>query len=136
MRRFSTSLFFAGGLYAIAPSAIAVQPPLTACASPTPPFVLMQNEIGVGGFSVELVQFVARSLKRSAEIKNLPWARCLNEVLAGHIDIAIDAYDDDERRKKFRYSIPYHELTPQVFYRKGSFVNVFPASSVAQLRTR
>ncbi len=85
---------------------------LTGCSSNTPPFVVTKEGKGVSGFSFELFQHVAKQMSRSADVTEMPWARCLVEVKAGRINLAIDAYEDAERRKTFLYSTPYHTLTP------------------------
>ena len=96
---------------------------LTGCASHTPPFVIFSKGTATGGFSYELFQNIAGQLQRKPEVTQLPWARCLQEVKAGTIDMAIDAYDDAERHKTYLYSAPYHVLTPQVFYRAKSAID-------------
>ena len=83
----------------------------------SPPFVVMQSGVGYSGYSVEHFKGIAKSMGQTATIRQMPWARCLREVAAGKIDIAVDAYDDAERRTKFLYSKPYYTLTPQVFLR-------------------
>lgn len=116
--------------------AIAQDSPLTGCASETPPFVLMNNGRGESGFSVELFKLVATKLQRKADIQELPWARCLDEVKSGRIDLAIDAYDDADRRKLFFYSRAYYTLTPQVFFVPGRKNLVWPVTTVADLKQR
>jgi len=102
-------------------------PALKGCASHTPPFMIFKDKKAEAGFSYELFLEIARQLGRSAEVSALPWARCLQEVKAGRIDMAIDAYGDAQRRKTYWYSTPYYTLTPQVFFRsKSSFT---PASA-------
>lgn len=96
---------------------------LSGCASHTPPFVVFSKGTPVGGFSYELFQNIATQLQRKPVVTRLPWARCLQEVKAGSIDMAIDAYVDAERRKTFLYSAPYHALTPQVFYRANATID-------------
>jgi len=106
---------------------------LTACASNTPPFVIMTNGVGTAGYSFELFQNIASQLGRSAEVRELPWARCLLEVKSGEIDLAIDAYDDVERRKTYLYTNPYYTLTPQIFYRANKHPPQLPAKTVKDL---
>jgi len=106
--------------------------PLTGCASASAPFVKMEGGLGVSGFSVELLQRIAQQLKRSARVLDLPWARCLDQVKRGKIDVAVDAYDDSERRKIYRYTRPYYTLTPQIYFRPGT--PGMPALSVDDLR--
>ena len=92
-------------------------PVLSACAGETAPFVIISGVPTPTGFSISLFNRIAEQLQQRASFKELPWARCLEEVKAGRIDLAIDAYEDAERRKEFLYTLPYHTLTPQVFYR-------------------
>ena len=108
---------------------------LTGCASHTPPFVLMKAGVGKSGFSVEFFDGVARSMGRPGVIRELPWARCLRDVAAGSVDIAVDAYEDAERRKKYWYSTPYYTLTPQVFFRFPRDGSGLLAKSAAELAT-
>lgn len=107
---------------------------LSACAGQSPPFVSMTNGVGTQGFSVELLGKVAVGLGRTARIQELPWARCLRDVEAGRIDVAVDAYDDVARRTKFVYSMPYYSLTPQVFYIPGATEGGAPVSSAQALQ--
>lgn len=109
-------------------------PPLVGCASHTPPFVLMKDGRGEAGYSVELLQYLAAQQNREARIVELPWARCLLEVKVGKADVAIDAYDDVERRKTYLYTAPYHVLTPQVFYRVDRGHKGLPVDNVAALK--
>jgi len=90
---------------------------LTACAGHTPPFIMFFDEQPVGGFSFELLTNLSKQMNVRLSVRQLPWARCLQQVRLGKIDLAIDAYEDVERRKVFHYSNPYYTLTPQVFYR-------------------
>lgn len=108
-------------------------PPLTGCTSESPPFLLMKNGVGVSGFSFEVFQNIAQQLGRSPEVSELPWARCLHEVKAGRIDVAIDAYDDAERRKSFHYTHAYYTLTPQIFYIGSAAKHALPVSTAQEL---
>jgi polar amino acid transport system substrate-binding protein len=94
----------------------------------------MKDGKGVGGFSVELFNYVAKSLGRIANVIDMPWARCLNEVQNGRVDVAIDAYEDEERHRKFFYSTSYYTLTPQIFYRKQGGPTSMPVTNAEDLR--
>ena len=107
---------------------------LTGCSSESPPFVITKDGIGQSGFSVELMRRVAQQIGQEADIRELPWARCLNEVQAGRIDVAVDAFEDAERRKKFYYTSPYYTLTPQIFYPTRRRGPGLPATTVADLK--
>lgn len=107
---------------------------LSACASQTPPFVIMKDGVGSEGYSVELLQQIANTTGRKARIQELPWARCLRDVEAGRIDLAVDAYDDLTRRTKFAYSTAYYKLSPQVFYAPERAVKGLPATNPKELQ--
>jgi ABC-type amino acid transport substrate-binding protein len=70
---------------------------------------------------------------RTGVIRELPWARCLRDVAVGHIDVAVDAYEDSDRHTQFLYSSPYYTLTPQVYFRNQMTVKGLPANSAAEL---
>jgi ABC-type amino acid transport substrate-binding protein len=120
-------------LFLIAESHAQAPTELTGCASHTPPFVLMKAGIGSTGYSVDYFKSVAKSMGRTGVIRELPWARCLRDVAAGSVDIAVDAYEDAERRTQFLYSAPYYTLTPQVFFRSQTAGKGLPAKSGAEL---
>lgn len=107
---------------------------LSGCASDTPPTVIMKNGRVESGFSVDLFSKAAAQFGRSAVVYDMPWARCLVEVRAGRVDVAIDAFDDPERRKLFHYTKPYHTLTPQIFYRASADPKIWPVKTVTQLK--
>jgi ABC-type amino acid transport substrate-binding protein len=96
---------------------------LSACANHSPPFMLFAHGEPVGGFSLELLQALAKQMGRRLQVSDLPWSRCLQYVKSGKLHLAIDAYDDAERRKTYLYSTAYHTLTPQVFYKAGSLLD-------------
>jgi polar amino acid transport system substrate-binding protein len=120
-------------LFLIAESHAQAPTELTGCASHTPPFVMMKAGVGSTGYSVDYFKSVAKSLGLSGVIRELPWARCLRDVAAGSVDIAVDAYEDAGRRTQYLYSAPYYTLTPQVFFRSQSTGNGFYARSAAEL---
>jgi polar amino acid transport system substrate-binding protein len=107
---------------------------LSACASHTPPFVMFAQEQAVGGFSYELLQGLARRMGSTLHVSKLPWARCLQEVKSGAVDLAIDAYDDAERRNSYWYSSSYHMLTPQIFYKTHSLIDTLQIKQVRDLQ--
>jgi polar amino acid transport system substrate-binding protein len=107
---------------------------LTACASHSPPFVLYDKGRVVSGFSSDLLGSIARGANYELRIKEMPWPRCLNEVKSGRVDLAMDAYDDLERRKVFLYSSHYHVLTPQVFFRAATPIASAQISTVKDLQ--
>jgi polar amino acid transport system substrate-binding protein len=118
----------------VLPAAAQALASLSACASHTPPFVLFAKDEAVGGFSYELLQSLARQMGRKLQVSKLPWARCLQEVKSGAVDLAIDAYDDAQRRKLYWYSRSYHTLTPQIFYKAHALMDLKPIKGVQDLQ--
>jgi len=124
-----------GGICAQEPRPAPEIPVLSACAGETAPFVITRGVATPTGFSISLFNRIAEQLQQRASFKELPWARCLEEVKEGRIDLAIDAYEDAERRKVFLYTVPYHTLTPQVFYRRSDANRLgFPFLTLAALQ--
>jgi polar amino acid transport system substrate-binding protein len=134
--RFQYALWRAFAFLLLATSSGVARPEserLTGCASHTPPFMMFSQEQPSGGFSYELLQYVSTQMGRHLIVNQLPWARCLQEVKYGRIDLAIDAYDDLERHKSFHYSKSYHTLTPQLFYRANTLMDAMNIRSVDDL---
>lgn len=131
----SPQFFIIGLLSLLSLSPTLAQTPrqLTGCASQTPPFVMMKDGIGSSGYSVDFFNAVAKSMALTGEIRELPWARCLRDVAEGQIDVAVDAYDDAERRTKYLYSTPYYTLTPQVFFTSRAAGKGLPVKSAREL---
>ncbi len=124
-----------GVIWAQGSGSAPIGPVLSACAGETAPFVIIKGSATPTGFSISLFNRIAEHLQLHARFKELPWARCLEEVKAGRIDLAIDAYEDAERRKVFLYTVPYHTLTPQVFYRRSEANRLgFPSLTLAALQ--
>jgi len=71
-------------------------PPVTACATDvnSPPYLFTGDSNGTTmnqGFSVDVLQKVLQRMHLApAQLRRLPWARCLNEVAIGNINIAIN----------------------------------------------
>lgn len=122
------------GLTLFCQSAMAQQP-MSVCVGVLPP--PKEDSAGTthqayGGWSLEVFALVFKRLSIDVKfVDDLPWARCLQSVATGQIDFALGAYYDAERAKKFSFSRHYITLTPQVFYRTQSKVNV---THVADLR--
>jgi ABC-type amino acid transport substrate-binding protein len=125
----------AGSVWAQVPALSPNLPFLSACAGETAPFVIIKGLVTPTGYSISLFNHIAEQLQRRANFKELPWARCLEDVKAGRIDLAIDAYEDADRRRVFLYSMPYHTLTPQIFYRQEDASRLgFPSLTLPALQ--
>ncbi|XHS78547.1 substrate-binding periplasmic protein [Burkholderiaceae bacterium UC74_6] len=99
----------------------AQEPILVACADPPAWTTTARNASGAvtetgTSFSFDMLSAALKSMGRTVRFVALPWARCMKEVEAGHLDYALGAYYSDERARRFSYSVPYSRGTPQVFF--------------------
>ena len=78
------------------------------------------------GYTVELIQYVSEQLGVPISISHYPWKRCLFMLERGQVSMVADAYFDPERAKKFDYSLPYYEMTPQFYYDQRVFPGGIP----------
>lgn len=86
------------------------------------------------GSSIELLQELANKLQATIQLNRLPWTRCMQAVESGQMDMALDAYYDAERARRFDFSTPYYFLTPQLFYLRSRFPDGPPAQTVAEMK--
>lgn len=96
-------------------------PPLVACADPPAWTTTTRNAAGTvtetgTSFSFDMLAAALKSVGQVVRFKALPWARCMKEVEAGHIDFALGAYYSEDRARRYSYSVPYSRGTPQVFF--------------------
>lgn len=63
-----------------------------------------------------------------------PWTRCVALVEAGKIDFAMDAYIDEERKKKFDFSSHYYLMTPQIYTRTADNLVIKHISELKSLK--
>lgn len=118
------------------------QTTVSVCADPDPPPWTYWVRDAQGhktrsytGFSVDVFSAVFKKLGREVRfIGDVPWSRCLKMVEAGDIDYAMDAYFNTERDKLFAFSRHYNTLTPQVFYRADSPVEVRSTADLQRYR--
>lgn len=87
-----------------------------------------------GGSSIELLSWLGKSLKLSVSLHRLPWPRCMAAVESGAMDMALDAYFDSSRARRFDYSSAYYYLTPQLFYLRDRFPDGPPGQTVTNLK--
>lgn len=97
------------GLLLLIPSAMAKT--LTAAQDPWPPFVTADPERP--GISVELVTAAMETQGYQVDFKNMPWARALDAVNKGNIDILPATWHTKDRTEFLHYSDAYmdNELT-------------------------
>jgi len=88
----------------------------TAAQDPWPPFIKTDGDPGI---SVEIVRAALESQGHQMEMKILPWARALDSVKKGSIDILVATWFTEERTAFLRYSEPYGENSIKFIKRKG-----------------
>lgn len=86
------------------------------------------------GSSIAMLAQIAHSLRLDVRLRRLPWARCMLAVETGQADLALDAYYDRERARRFDFSQPYARLTPHIFYYRPSFPDGLPSTRLAELK--
>lgn len=93
-----------------------------------PPFSFRQDSSATQyqGYSIELIQYVTKQVGVDISIVSYPWKRCLFMLERGDVSMVADAYYNPERAKKFDYSKPYYEMTPQFYYHPSVFPGGIP----------
>jgi len=71
------------------------------------------------GIDVELTRAIANDIGCTVTFLKLPWARVLNEIKDGTLDMTTSASRTPERETFARFSAPYREAEVAIFVRKG-----------------
>jgi polar amino acid transport system substrate-binding protein len=79
--------------------------PLTAAADPWPPYI--DDTVDGGGVSVELADAAFRTQGYTVTNRIVPWARAMEEVKHGRVDLILDAWWTQERSNDYMFSRPY-----------------------------
>ncbi|MBV8467239.1 MAG: transporter substrate-binding domain-containing protein [Burkholderiales bacterium] len=103
---------------------------VSACAdrAEMPPFVFKKRVNGQAteeavGASVEVLAQVLRGSGQRLNVQLLPWARCLMEVDAGHIQIALDVSRDEAQHRNFRLTRAFVRTHAVALYARSRFPN-------------
>lgn len=80
---------------------------LTAAQDPWPPFIT--GDPNMPGISVEVVTAAMKTQGYDVQFKVMPWARALDEVKNGRVDLLPATWYTKERTAFLRYSTPYIE---------------------------
>ena len=81
-----------------------------------PPWTIIQEE-KISGIDVDIVKLVGNKLNIKIEFYPCPWARCLNLLEQGEIDLASNLFKTPEREGYLSYfSEPYIKGTYRLFY--------------------
>ena len=84
-----------------------------------PPFALVKPDGGPAGFSVELLEAVAKQLDLGLTFKIGPWQRIKQELIDGAIDVLPLVSYSKDREQFFDFTIPYLKMHGTIFIRKG-----------------
>ncbi len=86
---------------------------------PAPPYMIGADDAQapLSGIDVAIVQEIARRLGRSVVYVRCPWARCLELMKTGEVDLLSSAYKKPEREAYMLYfSRPFLNQLPIAFY--------------------
>jgi len=86
------------------------------------------------GSTVDLMKRLANHLNRPIDIVQVSLKRCLLGVERGTYDMGLDFYKDEERQRRFEYSVPYMALQPYYYYDKARYPNGLVVRESADLR--
>ncbi|MFC4159355.1 substrate-binding periplasmic protein [Chitinimonas lacunae] len=91
--------------------------PLLACddINQWPPYTYRDNGALIG-YSVDVLQQIAHAQQWRVQIDLLPWERCLNAVRAGQYHLALNASDNQQRRRHYLMTRPYYFTHSVYFY--------------------
>lgn len=89
---------------------------ITAAQDPWPPFV---QDKGDPGLSVDLVRAALEHEGYDLKMTIMPWARAIDQVKEGNIDILVATWYTDERTAYLRYSEPYIQNQVKFIKRVG-----------------
>jgi polar amino acid transport system substrate-binding protein len=71
------------------------------------------------GAVVELVKVIANDLNIKVKPLILPWARSINDVKTGKLDMVLTTFYTKERANDILFTIPYSHMDTSVFVAKG-----------------
>jgi polar amino acid transport system substrate-binding protein len=86
---------------------------------PAPPYMIGADDeqAVMRGIDVAIVQEIARQLGREVVFVRCPWARCLELMKSGEVDLLSSAYKKPEREEYMLYfSRPFLDKLPIAFY--------------------
>ncbi|MDR2268405.1 MAG: ABC transporter substrate-binding protein [Holosporaceae bacterium] len=88
-----------------------------------PPFEYYQDGEHLVGFDIELMEAVAKKLKKNVVFKDMAFGSILTCVENGSVDAAVSAMNpSDEKRKKFDFSNEYCKSSLFLIYKKDNQV--------------
>lgn len=86
-----------------------------------PPFRIKQQDGGLGGIDIDMMELIGKEMGVHFNIQRIPWPRCLLYMKSGKQDFMTGIAKTDERKKYIVYSnIPYYSCRPAFYTRKGS----------------
>jgi polar amino acid transport system substrate-binding protein len=101
-----------------------------ACADrvEVPPFAFAERVNGratgrVVGASVDILAGILETSGRKLEVRLLPWARCLAEVDAGHVQLALNVSRNEADHKKFHLTRAYFRTHAVALFARSRYPN-------------
>ncbi|WP_186441082.1 substrate-binding periplasmic protein [Desulfamplus magnetovallimortis] len=89
---------------------------------PAPPYMIYSEEDDdsqIHGIDIDIVKEIANQMNLEVKFLRCPWARCLERMEAGIVDILSSAFKKPEREVFMNYfQQPYLEKLPIAFYLK------------------
>lgn len=111
---------------------------------PAPPYMIGVDDpqAALSGIDVALAQEIARRLGREIVFVRCPWARCLELMKNGDVDLLSSAYKKPEREAYMQYfSRPFLDKLPIAFYTLknrptaiNTYEDIYQLNSVGVLR--
>jgi polar amino acid transport system substrate-binding protein len=125
----------------LAAETVAQKNTVSICADPDPaPWIYWKKDAHgqptkqAVGASLDIVRAAFTKLNVQVEFSDYPWTRCVALVEAGKIDFAMDAYIDEERKKRLDFSAHYYLMTPQIYTRTADNLVIKHISELKALK--
>lgn len=132
-----SSLQRLGALIALGAASLVASAPATACSkrlrwNDDPPYSMRLPDGRISGWSVDLAQAVLQRMGCRVVLEEMPFARALAELKAGHLDMLDGAFPLPERQAYAHFSMPLARSRNLVFIRRSDAPR-FQANSLAEL---
>ncbi len=84
-----------------------------------PPFAIVKQDGTAGGFSVDLLKAVAKTIDHKLNISVGPWHEIKKQLAEGKLDVLPLVAHTKERDKIYDFTVPYLQMHGTIFVRKG-----------------
>ena len=99
-----------------------------------PPFTFVddQNNGHIQGISVDIARAIFKELKCELKLSKMPWARALESLKFGHIDLISGAFNTDERQS-FAHFSSINEHSPNILFLRTGEEEKWQLTSLADI---